>query len=208
VRRLRGGLGAAGQEEPSCPSSGVDAAADEVPQGWVALPFIDEHRAVGGIDHGGIGHQDLALTGVVQFEDGIGPPGCRSRFAHTPGSLESEGREISHKGVEFLVGDAASVLHLSNCSTLRPFYTTVCRPSALPFAVTLHSRLPGRRATFDGREHRIAYLSALADLGLLSHPVRTITVACTKQVRVHAISRRPLRVVVEKAETIHLEAGR
>jgi predicted transcriptional regulator of viral defense system len=62
-------------------------------------------------------------------------------------------------------------------------------------------------ATFGDREHRIAYLSALADLGLLSHPVRTITVACTKQVRVPAISRRrPLRVVVERAETIHLEA--
>jgi predicted transcriptional regulator of viral defense system len=61
-------------------------------------------------------------------------------------------------------------------------------------------------ATFGDREHRIAYLSALADFGLLSHPVRTITVACTKQVRVPAISRRPLRVVVERAETIHLEA--
>jgi predicted transcriptional regulator of viral defense system len=61
-------------------------------------------------------------------------------------------------------------------------------------------------ATFGERAHRIAYMSALADLGLLSHPVRTITVACTKQVRVHAISRRPLRVVVEQAQTIHLEA--
>jgi predicted transcriptional regulator of viral defense system len=46
----------------------------------------------------------------------------------------------------------------------------------------------------------------LSDLGLLSHPVRTITVACTKQVRVPAIGRRPLRVVVERAETIHLGA--
>jgi len=61
-------------------------------------------------------------------------------------------------------------------------------------------------ATFGDRQHRIAYLSALADLGLLSHPVRTITVACTTQVRVPAISGRPLRVVIERAETIHLEA--
>ena len=38
-------------------------------------------------------------------------------------------------------------------------------------------------ATFGDRQHRIAYLSALADLGLLSHPVRTVTVACTTQVR-------------------------
>ncbi|MHB1502352.1 MAG: type IV toxin-antitoxin system AbiEi family antitoxin domain-containing protein [Candidatus Dormibacteria bacterium] len=63
-------------------------------------------------------------------------------------------------------------------------------------------------ATFAARWHRIAYLSALADLGLLSHPVRTVTVACTHQVRAPAISRRPLRVVVERAETIHLEADR
>jgi predicted transcriptional regulator of viral defense system len=61
-------------------------------------------------------------------------------------------------------------------------------------------------ATFGDREHRIAYLSALADLGLLSHPVRAITVACTRQVRADTISRRPLRVVIERAETIHLEA--
>ena len=55
-------------------------------------------------------------------------------------------------------------------------------------------------ATFGDRQHRIAYLSALADLGLLSHPVRTITVACTTQVRVPAISRRPLRVEGAQAE--------
>jgi predicted transcriptional regulator of viral defense system len=62
-------------------------------------------------------------------------------------------------------------------------------------------------AAFDGREHRIAYLSALSELGLLSHSVRTIFVACTQQVRVRTVSRRPLRVVVEKPETIHLGAA-
>jgi predicted transcriptional regulator of viral defense system len=61
-------------------------------------------------------------------------------------------------------------------------------------------------AAFEGREHRIAYLSALGDFGLLSHPVRTIYVACTEQVRFSTVSRRPLRLVVEKPETIHLEA--
>src|ERR1022692_2694831 len=34
-------------------------------------------------------------------------------------------------------------------------------------------------AAFEGREHRIAYLSALSELGLLTHPVRTVFVACT-----------------------------
>lgn len=59
---------------------------------------------------------------------------------------------------------------------------------------------------FHGNKHRIAYLSALSDLGLLSHPVRTVFVACTRQVRLSTIGRRPLRVVIERAETIHLEA--
>lgn len=61
-------------------------------------------------------------------------------------------------------------------------------------------------AAFEGREHRIAYLSALSELGVLSHPVRTVYVACTQQVRFSTVSRRPLRVIVEKPETIHLEA--
>jgi predicted transcriptional regulator of viral defense system len=61
-------------------------------------------------------------------------------------------------------------------------------------------------ATIDRREHRIAYLSALSELELLTHPVRTVFVACTHQVRLPTISRRPLKVVIERAETIHLEA--
>jgi len=61
-------------------------------------------------------------------------------------------------------------------------------------------------AAFEGREHRIAYLSALDELGVLNHPVRTIYVACTERVRFSTVSRRPLRLVVEKPETIHLEA--
>jgi predicted transcriptional regulator of viral defense system len=61
-------------------------------------------------------------------------------------------------------------------------------------------------AAFEGREHRIAYLSALSQLGLVSHPVRTVYVACTQQVRFTTVSRRPLRSIVERPETIHLEA--
>ena len=61
-------------------------------------------------------------------------------------------------------------------------------------------------AAFGGREHRIAYSSALSQLGLLSHPVRTVFVACVQQVRFSTVSRRPLRVVIERTETIHLEA--
>lgn len=61
-------------------------------------------------------------------------------------------------------------------------------------------------AAFEGRKHRIAYLSALAELGVLTHPVRTIYVACTERVRFSTVSRRSLRLIEEKLETIHLEA--
>ncbi|MDA8265936.1 MAG: hypothetical protein M0T79_11460 [Actinomycetota bacterium] len=59
---------------------------------------------------------------------------------------------------------------------------------------------------FDGYLHRIAYASALSELGLLSHPVRIVYVACTKQVRFTKVSRRPLRAIIEQPKTIHLEA--
>ena len=61
-------------------------------------------------------------------------------------------------------------------------------------------------AAFEGRAHRIAYLSALGELGVLSHPVRTIYVASTERVRFSTVSRRPLHLVIEKPEAIHLEA--
>jgi predicted transcriptional regulator of viral defense system len=54
--------------------------------------------------------------------------------------------------------------------------------------------------------HRIAYSSALGELGLVSHPVRTVFVAATKQVRRPTIGKRPLQVVIERPATIHLEA--
>lgn len=57
-----------------------------------------------------------------------------------------------------------------------------------------------------GVEHRLGYLSALGELGLLTHPVRTVTVACARQVRARSVSKRRLRVVIERPETIHLGA--
>ena len=43
---------------------------------------------------------------------------------------------------------------------------------------------------FEGYDHRIGFLSALSQLGVLAHPVRTVFVACTKQVRFSHVSRR------------------
>jgi predicted transcriptional regulator of viral defense system len=61
-------------------------------------------------------------------------------------------------------------------------------------------------AAFEGRLHRIAYRSALSELGLLAHPVRTVFVACEQQVGFSKASGRPLRVVIERPTTIHIEA--
>lgn len=61
-------------------------------------------------------------------------------------------------------------------------------------------------AAFRGIDHRIAYATALSEHGLLSHPVRTIYLACTRQVRIEKVSRRPLQVVIERKKTIHLGA--
>jgi predicted transcriptional regulator of viral defense system len=61
-------------------------------------------------------------------------------------------------------------------------------------------------AAFEGRLHRIAYRSALSELGLLTHPVRTVFVACEEQVRFSKVSGRPLRVAIERPQTIHVEA--
>lgn len=59
---------------------------------------------------------------------------------------------------------------------------------------------------FGKRPHRIAYRSALSELGLLTHPVRSVFVACIQQVRFPTVSGWPLRAVIERPETIHLEA--
>ena len=61
-------------------------------------------------------------------------------------------------------------------------------------------------ATFRDLSHRISYVTALSEHGLLSHPARTIHVACTRQVRFDRIGKRPLQVVIEKPSTIHLGA--
>ena len=66
--------------------------------------------------------------------------------------------------------------------------------------------LPGAVGlAFGARPHRIAYLSALSEFGLLTHPVRRIFVACVTQVRFDSIAQRPLHSVLERSETIHAE---
>ncbi|HEX9697750.1 MAG TPA: type IV toxin-antitoxin system AbiEi family antitoxin domain-containing protein [Actinomycetota bacterium] len=63
-------------------------------------------------------------------------------------------------------------------------------------------------AVFIDKPHRIAFRSALDHHGLLLHPARTVQVACTSRVKVAEVSRRPLRVILEKDETVLVGAER
>lgn len=76
-------------------------------------------------------------------------------------------------------------------------FGTAATSESLPLAVG---------TALSGVSHRIAYASALSEHGLLTHPVRTVTVACERQVRISALGGRPFRCVIEQPATIHLGA--
>jgi len=57
-------------------------------------------------------------------------------------------------------------------------------------------------AAFAGLPHRIGYRSALDEHDLVTHPSRTIYVACPQRVRTAQLSGRPLRTVVERAAAV------
>lgn len=62
-------------------------------------------------------------------------------------------------------------------------------------------------AAFFGRQpHRIAFRSALDYHDLLTHPSRTIQVACPRQVTARSLSGRPLKTVQENVETLLIGA--
>ena len=63
-------------------------------------------------------------------------------------------------------------------------------------------------ALFADKPHRIAYRSALDYQGLLTHPARTIQVVSRTRMKISSISGRPLRVLLEKGETISIGATR
>jgi predicted transcriptional regulator of viral defense system len=61
-------------------------------------------------------------------------------------------------------------------------------------------------AAFSGQPHRIAYRTALDELDLIAHPVRTIYVASTRRMRVKNLSGWPLQTVSEPEEFIRIGA--
>jgi predicted transcriptional regulator of viral defense system len=132
-------------------------------------------------------------------------------------TLMAEGRE------SFTFEEARAVLGVSAPATANFLYRLgrnglVDRVSRGQYAIRPLGSLGTSTATDDlglavaaalsDRQHRIGYLSALSELGLLTHPVRSVYVACTSQVRIAAVSGRRLRAVIERADTIHLGAER
>jgi predicted transcriptional regulator of viral defense system len=61
-------------------------------------------------------------------------------------------------------------------------------------------------AFFAGEPHRIAYRSALDHHDLLTHPARTIQVACAREVTVSRLSGRRLHTIIERPQTLLVEA--
>jgi predicted transcriptional regulator of viral defense system len=59
-------------------------------------------------------------------------------------------------------------------------------------------------AAFAGHPHRIGFLTALDDHGLLVRPVRAVQVASAYRPRLKALSGRPLRVIRESSDTVLL----
>ncbi len=57
-------------------------------------------------------------------------------------------------------------------------------------------------ALVDGRAHRIAFHSALDFHGLLTRPVRTVQIASPHRFTSTEVSGRPLKVVLERADTV------
>lgn len=75
------------------------------------------------------------------------------------------------------------------------------RTAAEDLAIAVAAALPGIR-------HRIGYRSALDELGLLTHPARTIQVAVARRVRMESLSGRALRTIIEPASAVHVGAER
>lgn len=138
-----------------------------------------------------------------------------SRQLELINSLVADGRE------EFTFADAKSALGVSTPATANALRQLtqkglVNRLTRGHYAIRPLGSLGTSTATddlsavigaaFEGRSHRISYCSALSELGLVSHPVRTLYVACTHQVRFTAVSARPLHSLIETPATIHLEA--
>lgn len=132
-------------------------------------------------------------------------------------TLMAEGRE------SFTFEEARAVLRVSAPATANALHRLgrnglVDRLSRGHYAIRPLGSLGTSTATDDlglavaaalaGRQHRIGYLSALSELGLLTHPVRSVYLACTSQVRIATVSGRRLRTVIERADTIHLGAER
>lgn len=132
-------------------------------------------------------------------------------------ALMAEGRE------SFTFGEARAVLDASAPATANALHRLsqqglvdrlsrghyAIRPlGALGTSTTTDDLSLAVASAFEGREHRIGYLTALGELGLLTHPVRTVQVACTGQVRIAKVGRRRLRAIIERADTIHLGAER
>jgi predicted transcriptional regulator of viral defense system len=162
-------------------------------------------------------HFDFRLwySGRDRHDWGVATPGTNSEGLALLDDAIAEGREtittrwvVEHTGRS---GQAASNLltRLRKAGLLERVSAGhyVVRPfGLLGTSVASEDLATALAALFGERSHRIAYRTALDELGLISHPARTVQVASPHRVRVERLGKRRLHVIRESPETLTLGA--
>ncbi len=105
-----------------------------------------------------------------------------ARLGRSPGATANMLRRLVHSGLVDRVRRGHYVVRSLGVLGTRAV------AESLPLAVA---------AAFADLPHRIAYRSALDEHDLISHPSRTVQIACTRRVRAAQLSGRPLRTILE-----------
>lgn len=132
---------------------------------------------------------DLVAEGSTTVTAGL----ARTRLGISPQAASNVLRRLVDAGLLERLG--------SGNYAIRNLGVLGTRAAAEDLAIAVAAALPGI-------QHRIGYRSALDELGLLTHPARTIQVAVERRVRMESLSGRPLRTIIEPASTVHVGAER
>lgn len=93
---------------------GVDAAAHDVPDGGIELPFVDEHGSIKAIDPLSICLKDRELFGTIQAEDTACATLSADGLTHSVRATDGHGRQSFECCTQGRVRDARKVVHRVN----------------------------------------------------------------------------------------------
>lgn len=87
----------------------IDASADKIPYGRVALPFIDEKRALRPVDPTGVSGEQFPGAGIVECENRVRAPTGGCGLAYALGSLQGNGRQTGEKLIKLSIDGAREI---------------------------------------------------------------------------------------------------